>query len=108
MSPADSGSLARDASRELFLAIEQGRFEMVPKLAQEYTRSVSEALRSSAMLATPHDQELATKPLCDALRLLRIVRAHQSTRFQQLAASSTSLYTRAREQHHRRKLNVHA
>ena len=108
MSPADTGSLAPDASRALFLAIEQGRFEMVPKLAQEYMCAVKQGQCSSAIIGTRQDHELAMKPLFDALRLLRILRAHQSARFQQLAATSPSLYTTARLQHHRGNLNIHA
>jgi hypothetical protein len=108
MLPVDTCSLAPDAVRALFLAIEEGRFEMVPTLAKEYACRVKHALYSSAILIAPQHQELAMKPLCDALRLLRVVRAHQSARFQQLAANSTSPYTAVREQHHRRNLSIHA
>jgi hypothetical protein len=108
VSRADFGSLASDISRALCRAIEEGRFEMVPTLAREYTRLTKEALRSCPALATVHDQELAVKPLRDALRLLGIVRAHQSARFQKLSGDSTCAYKTAPDRQQGQNLHVRA
>jgi hypothetical protein len=108
MLPAEPESKLSNASRALLLAIDEGQFEKVPTLANEYTRAMADALHRSAISPTPDHRELAIKPLHDALRVLRVIRAHQSARFQKLAADWTCPYAVPRNQHHSRNLDVRA
>ena len=70
---------------KLFAAIEEGRFDAVPSLAAE----CREHLLAQLAPADPQSRvRLFTEgiqPFEEALHLLRIVRAHCSTQYQQLA-----------------------
>jgi hypothetical protein len=70
---------------KLFAAIEEGRFEAIQPVAVDYRKQVSAQLAA----ADPEERESllteALRPLQDALHLLRVVRAHYSTQYQNLA-----------------------
>jgi hypothetical protein len=69
---------------QLFQAIDEDQFERIPAIAAAYRKD---------LLATGIDElEVALRPLNEALLYLRVVRAHQSLRFQKLSADA--LYDR--------------
>ncbi len=79
---------AETTRQKLFAAIREDRFERISQIAAEYRD------RAAEMQAEPLEDVL--RPLNEALRYLRAVRAHQSARFQKLATDALYLkYERA-------------
>ncbi len=73
----------------LFAAIEVGRFDTVQCLAAEYGEHVLAQRAAGGPDTGAALLSVALRPLQDALHLLRIVRAHDAARYQQLASHCT-------------------
>ncbi len=72
-----------DFRRELFTALEQGRFDQVISLAIAYRESLKHCLDGLSAVDSPVLDDLL-QPLKEALRFLRVLRAHQSQSFRNL------------------------
>ncbi len=84
----DRGMTPQAVLQALFTAIEAGRFERIPDIAAKYTRSVQKDLANAEGQTNATPLHEIVKPLSEALQYLRLVRAHQSTRFQKLASDT--------------------
>ena len=71
--------------KELFSALEQERLDDVQRLAADYTATVKRSLAASKTRELPSNLAEVLRPLQEALRFLRISRAHKAERFKRLA-----------------------
>jgi hypothetical protein len=86
MLPDDGPEVISEAGRQaLFAAIAEGRFQCIADLAAEYKQQAARYLMSRDEESSVTSRHELAKPLTDALDYLRVVRAHQSSRFQKLA-----------------------
>lgn len=89
MSPGNRlGMMSQAARAALFAAIAEGRFDRISRLTAEYKQQVKDYLVSRNEQGSVEPLPDFVKPLSDALCYLRIVRAHQSARFQKLAVDT--------------------